>query len=738
MTRRRAGQGVFLLEILTEEIPARMASAAIEDLRSAVAKALTAARLASGSDEAPRIEKARLGTPRRLAVMATGVPARQSEERRTVVGPPVKAAFDSEGNPTRAVIGFARAQGVSVEKLERVSTPRGECMQATRVVHGLPATEALAEALPPLIESMTFPKMMRWGKGDHRFVRPIHSILALLDEKVVPMTIAGVRAGRTTLGHRTVSMKKLTIASPSTYVATLRRQGVIVDVRERREAIERQLDEAARKTGGRIAPPPTTEGPAPPEGPAQQGGDEELLKEVLHLVEWPTVICGSFDEAFLDLPSSILVTAMRHHQKFFSLLGRDGALLNSFLAVANVLSDRSGAIRRGNEWVLRARLADARFFWEEDRRVRFVDRRRELERVTFHEKLGSYALKTGRMVQLVDPLLELFREAGLEVDRAAVVEAMRHCKSDLTTQMVNEFPELQGIVGGIYARAESLPERVASAIEGHYGPRGADDALPSCPEGLIVSLADRLDTQAGLFLIGIIPTGSRDPYGLRRSAQGVCRILIESRLHISLSTLIDRAVGLQTSDAGADAVDAAARARAALIDFYRARLQYLGEEAGLRSDSVRAALATNADDPYESRLRMKALDAIRREPGFESLALAHKRIKNILKNPPAVGVDAARLHEQAERDLHAGLEAVRPLILEGVRRRDYLSTLRGIADLRPALDRFFDEVMVMAEDPAMRENRLALLQAIASLFTQVGDFSLIAVESDVSAPQARR
>ncbi|MEE9292091.1 MAG: glycine--tRNA ligase subunit beta [Acidobacteriota bacterium] len=731
MTRRRVGRGVFLLEIMTEEIPARMVAAAIEDLRSIVAKALTVARLGDESDEELRIEATPLGTPRRLAVMATGVPARQTDERRVVIGPPVSAAFDSAGNATRAAIGFAKAQGVAVQKLERVSTPRGECIQASRVVHGVPATEALAEALPPLIESMTFPKMMRWGNGDHRFVRPIHSILALLDEKIIPMTIAGIRSGRTTLGHRTVSTKKLTIASPSTYVAILRRQGVLVDVKERRAEIKKQLDEAARKIGGRIAPPPTTEGPAPPEG------DEELLEEVLHLVEWPTVISGSFDEAFLDLPSSILVTAMRHHQKFFSLLGRDGGLLGSFLAVANVLSDRSGAICRGNEWVLRARLADARFFWEEDRRVPFIDRRRELERVTFHEKLGSYALKTARMEQLVDPLLEPFKEAGLEIDRAAAVEAIRHCKSDLTTQMVNEFPELQGMVGGIYARAEGLSERVASAIEGHYGPRGADDALPAVPEGLLVSIVDRLDTQAGLFLIGIVPTGSRDPYGLRRSAQGVCRILIESRLHVSLTRLIDCALGSQTPNAGADSVDAAGRARAALIDFYRARLQYLGEEAGLRSDSVRAALATNADDPYESRLRMNALDTIRSEPGFESLALAHKRIKNILKTPPSVALDAARLHERAERDLHADLEAARPTILEGVRRRDYLTTLRGIADLRPALDRFFDEVMVMVEDPAIRENRLALLQTIASLFTQVGDFSEIAVEGDAPAPQAR-
>ncbi len=723
MTRARTAGRSFLIEILTEEIPARMLGSAIDDLRAVVERVLSAARLSGVPGYAPRIEPARLGTPRRLAVLVTGLPPRQPDERRTVVGPPVRAAFDGEGRPTRAAEGFARAQGVAVAKLERVATPRGECVQATRLERGLPAATALGRALPAEIESMTFPKTMRWGRGDHRFVRPVHSVLALLDRSCVPLSIVGVRSGRTTLGHRTAASGRISVSSPAAYVAALRRAGVIVDVAERRRLIERQLRAAARKTGGRIAPPPTVEAASPDEG------DPELLDEVVYLVEWPTVISGTFDARFLDLPAAILVTAMRHHQKYFSLIGPDGGLLNRFLAVANATSDRSGIIRRGNEWVLQARLADARFFWEEDRRTTLGARRPELDRITFHEKLGSYAAKTSRMETIAGALIDSMHASGAEVDRHATIEAIRLCKCDLTTQMVNEFPELQGIVGGIYARSEGLAPAIASAIEGHYRPAGARDAIPATPEGKIVALADRIDSQAGLFLIGVVPTGSRDPYALRRSAQSVCRILIEARLHVSLAALLDEALRAHAGNQETGASDPRG-ARDALLEFYRARQQYLGEEDGLRQDSVRAALATGADDPLEARLRMHALEAIRGEPGFESLALAHKRIKNILKSQPSFSVSAANLQERAERDLHAGLEAARPRILDGVRRRDYLTTLKGIAGLRPALDRFFEEVLVMAEDPAMRRNRLALLQSIASLFTQVGDFSEITVESE--------
>jgi glycyl-tRNA synthetase beta chain len=733
MKGHRARSGSFLLEILTEEIPARMMEDAIEDLKSVVDEALGSSRLKGVPGFSPHVEPLRLGTPRRLAVLASGLPPRQPDDHRTVIGPPVKAAYDSSGSPTRAAAGFARAQGVRVSDLERVATPRGECLQAIRLDRGLPAADALARTIPALVESMTFPKMMRWGTGEHRFVRPIHAVLALLDDRVLRMTITGIRSGRTTSGHRSASTRKLTIKTPWEYVPTLRRHGVIVDVEERRTTILDQLRRSAARAGGRIAPPPSSE------GSSGEQGDPELLDEVVQLVEFPTIISGEFDAAFLDLPAEILVTAMRHHQKYFSLVGPSGKLLNRFLAVANATSDRSGAIRRGNQWVLRARLADARFFWDEDRRTRIADRGPDLKRVTFHEKLGSYSGKARRMEGLAGELLEPFRQAELEPDRESVLEAIRLCKNDLTTQVVKEFPELQGIVGGLYARADGHPARVAEAMATHYQPQGAVDPLPASAEGRLVSLADRLDTQAGLFLIGIQPTGSRDPYALRRSVQGSCRIVIESSIHVSLTDLIDRALAGYAGRDMPESIDPD-RARAALLDFYGARLQYLGEEAGLRQDSVRAALAIGADDPYESRLRMNALDAIRRESGFDSLALAHKRIKNILKAQPAFSVAASRFQVEAERALHTGVEAARPAILNGVQRRDYLTTLRGIASLRPALDQFFDEVMVMADDPIMRENRLALLQSIASLFTKVGDFSEITVDSEpvpLATPRSR-
>jgi glycyl-tRNA synthetase beta chain len=543
MKGRAAHGGTFLLEILTEEIPARMMETAIEDLNSVVDDALDSCRLKGVPGFSSRVEPVRLGTPRRLAVLASGLPPHQPDERRTVVGPPVKAAYDSSGKPTRAAEGFARAQGVPLSKLGRVVTPRGECLQAIRIDRGLPASEALARTLPTMIESMTFPKMMRWGMGEHRFVRPIHSVLVLLNERIVRMTVAGIRSGRTTFGQRSAVGRKLTIKTPWEYAPTLRRHGVIVDVEERRRMILEQLQKGATRAAGRIAPPPSG-------NRSGAGGDPELLEEVVHLVEWPTIITGEFDAAFLDLPAEVLVTVMRHHQKYFSLLAPSGELLNRFVAVANATSDRSGAIRRGNEWVLRARLADARFFWDEDRRTRIGDRGSDLERVTFHEKLGSYSEKTRRMEALAGELLEPFRRAGLEPDRETVLQAIRICKNDLTTQMVKEFPELQGIVGGLYSRADGHAPRIADAVATHYRPQGASDALPSSAAGRVVSLADRLDTQAGLFMIGIQPTGSKDPYALRRSVQGSCRLLIESGIHVSLSRLIDRALAARGRSRG--------------------------------------------------------------------------------------------------------------------------------------------------------------------------------------------
>lgn len=732
MTRREEARScVFLLEIGTEEIPARMIDAALEDLALGLQAALEAKRLAPDRGLPLQGHFEVFGTPRRLAVRVHGLLPRQPDAEIEVTGPPVRSAYDAEGRPTGAAEGFARAQGVGVGDLRRVTTPKGECVAVRRARKGRPAAEVLAEAVPEVVASLTFPKMMRWGSGEHRFVRPVHSVVALLDGEVVDLAIAGVGAGRETFGHRFSGERRVRLEAPEAYVETLRANHVLASVEERRTSIADRLRSAARDAGGRIATPLG----AAPRSPDEIDGD--LLAEVTHLVEWPLVISGAFEASFLDLPREILVTAMRHHQKSFALVDHEGRLLNRFLAVANTLADPAGSIRKGNEWVLRARLADARFFWDEDRRIPLEGRSAALRRVTFHEKLGSYAEKAERVVRLARAILPAFAEGGRRLDPDAVARAAALCKNDLTAQMVKEFPELEGIVGGLYARADGLSEPVSRAIYEHYLPRAADDPVPSSPEGQVVSLADRLDTQAGIFLLGVVPSGSRDPYALRRSVQGVCRILIEARVGLSLTRCLDRAL----EGYGGRSIDGsvpADHARAALLDFYRGRQHYLGESAGLRPDSVQAALSAARDDPYDARLRMAALDAMRKEPTFEILAVAHKRIKNILQGQAGGAFEPGRLVEKAEKELHRALERTGPAIEAAALRRDHAEALRAIAGLAPALDRFFTEVMVLAEDRGLRQNRLALLQAIATLFLRVGDFSEIAVAGEPAGGATQR
>jgi glycyl-tRNA synthetase beta chain len=719
---------VFFLEIGTEEIPARMIDGALRDLAQGLFNELASGRLVPDGTFGLKDNFEIFGTPRRLAVRVEGVRDRQVDTEEEIVGPPVRAAFDQAGKPTKAGEGFARAQGVPVGDLLRVVTPRGECVAVQKKIRGRDAREVLSDRVPALVASMTFPKMMRWGAGEFRFVRPVRWIVALLDGEVVDMTIAEIRSGRRTQGHRHLGSRWITVADPMKYLEILRDHQVAASIDERRAMIEKQLAQSARRDDA----VPT----APPGSPAGAEGDPELLGEVARMVEWPHVISGEFDAAFLDLPQEILVTAMRHHQKAFSLRTSSGRLLPRFLAIADAKGDPKGSIRKGNEWVLRARLADARFFWEEDRKAPLQQHAASLVRVTFHERLGSYARKCERLIGLAGEVSAAFERSGATVSRPAVEEAVRLCKADLTTQMVKEFPELEGIVGGLYARADRSPEAVAAAIYAHYLPRGADDPLPPTAEGAIVSLLDRLDTQAGIFLLGIQPTGSRDPYALRRSVLGTCRILIENKVRVPLQDWIERAVVAYQSDAIEGGVPVP-EAKAALIEFYRGRLQFIGEAAGLRQDSVRAALAASMDDPYDARLRMGALDAIREDAGFVSLVLAHKRIKNIIKDRAIGGYDPALLKEEAERALDRALTSTVPAIETAQSRADHLHALREIARLSPALDRFFDEVLVMAEDARLRDNRLGLLATLARLFLRVGDFSEIVVAGEPAAPSRR-
>ena len=702
----------FLLEIGTEEIPARMVHAALDALGRALVEAVAKADLGAAPAR-------RYGTPRRLAVLMDGVAARQPDQEAEISGPPVGAAYDAKGAPTRAAEGFARAQGVAVADLRRVRTPKGECVGLRRTIAGRSAGQVLAEAIPAVLGGLYFPKTMRWGTGEHRFVRPVHSLVALLDGDVVDTAFAGVRAGRTTFGHRVGGRDRIELASAGDYAEALRANGVLADVAERRAEIARQLADAARAAGGGLATPPGMSA-------AGDDADPELLDEVTELVEWPLVISGAFDAKFLELPAEILLTSMRHHQKYFALRAPGGALLNRFLSVANVAQDAKGAIRRGNEWVLKARLADARFFFEEDRKRTLESTGPELERVAFHEKLGSYAAKRRRVERLAGFLLPAFTAAGTRPDADAVRRAARIAKNDLVTQVVKEFPELQGIVGGLYARADGLPPAVADAVYGQYRPRSQDDAIPATVEGAILSLADRVDTQAGIFLLGIVPTGSRDPYAIRRSVQGACRILIERRVGLSLQDLCGEALRGFASERPEGALSDD-EARAALVAYWTGRQEFLAVEAGLRPESVRAALGAGADDPYDARRRMEAVDGFRDQAGFADLASAHKRIKNILQGQDTLATfDSGRLRDDAERALAQRLETVRAGLGRAVEAREYAKALAAIATLREPLDRFFTDVMVMAEDRAVRANRLALIREIAALITRVADVSVIA------------
>ena len=705
----------FLLEIGTEEIPARMIAAAIASLAKGVGEALAGAGLPPAAAPRP------LGTPRRLAVLVDGVPEQSPDQSVEVTGPPASVAFDAQGRPTKAGEGFARAQGVKVEDLRRTAGPKGEVVAVRKTVPGRRAAAVLAEAAPVVASGLAFPKTMRWGSGEHRFVRPVHWIVALYGEEIVPFEFCGVRSGRHTRGHRLKGIEPLAMARAQDYALTLERVGVLVDPEGRRRRIAADLAAAAAQAGGRLATPPGSEARG-------EDADPELLDEVNDLVEWPAVLAGGFDPAFLELPQEILLTSMRHHQKYFALVDGSGVLLPRFLAVANVPDDPQGIIRRGHEWVLRARLSDARFFHQEDRKARLESFGASLERVAFHERLGSYAAKSARMARLAEALLPAFASAGQAADGAAVARAAALSKNDLCTQMVGEFPELQGIVGGLYAGADGLPAPIAEAIYDQYLPQSQDGPLPRGAVGAILSLADRLDTQAGIFLLGLVPTGSRDPYALRRSVQGACRILVERGVGVSLPNLMTAAIAAYAA-AGTvkDAVppDEALRT---LLEFWRGRQEFLAAEAGFPVDVVRAALGAGDADPADARRRMEAVRDFRKTPGFEDLAAAHKRMRNILagQKETETPFDPAGLKEPAERALADRLREAQPLVASAAAARDYAGALGRIAALREPVDRFFGDVMVLAEDPALRRNRVALLRALQALFLTVADFSEIA------------
>lgn len=669
----------LLIEIGTEEIPDWMIRSALSNFREMVEKTLAEARLGG----TVRLAEA---TPRRIALIIDDVLTRQQDSEELVLGPPASAAY-KDGKPTGAATGFAKKNGVDISALHIEKTSKGEYVAVRRKLSGADASAILAEQLPQIILKIYFPKTMYWtGKGGPRFIRPIRWIVALLGSDVIPFTLAGVTSGNVSQGHR--RMGGVFFVTPENYTSQLAANGVILSAADRKQRI---LDGIAALVKGKGVSVKT---------------DEALLETLVFITEYPTPILGSFDPGYLSLPAEVLVTVMRHHQKYFSVADASGKLAPHFVAVMNIAGDPDGIVRHGHERVLRARFNDARFFWEFDQKRKLAERVDSLANVTFQAKLGSYLDKTNRTVSLVKEL-----GGNADAQRAALLS-----KCDLTTDMVKEFTELQGVVGGLYARAQNEPEAVAQAIYDHYKPVSMEDSIPSTAEGRIVALADKIDTLRGCFAIGLIPSGSKDPFALRRAAQGVVKILVEGKIALPLSTV-----------AGGDA---------ALAEFLTDRVRYYFKDVrGFAYDEVNAVLAAGCDSLPDVDERMTAIQAVRPTADFEPLAASFKRIKNILRQAgfEAAGeVDGALLEPGPEAVLHAAFVTAKTKVATLRESKDYGSALSVIASLRPQVDQFFDKVLVNAPDAKVRHNRLTLLANLLTEFSSIADFSEIVTSSQAS------
>ena len=706
---------LFLLEIGCEELPHWAIAPALNHLRKEFAALAVRERLNEPIYEPEDL----LGTPRRLALLAGNLLARQADREVEVLGPRVDAAFDPGGKPTRAVEGFARAQGVPVAELVRVSTPRGSCMAARRREKGKEAREVLASALPALIASIPFGKTMRWGEGEFRFARPLRWILCLWSGEVVPFEVGGVRSGRTTLGARFEGSSAVEIPDARAFLDRLRKISVMVSISERRSRVAAALNEEC----GSLDPSLRVE------------DHPDLLETVTGLVEHPVVSGGRFDAVFLRLPAAVLSTAMIHHQRFFPILAPDGRLAPRYLAVLNCRDDPATVkrIRRGNDWVLGARLRDADFFWGEDRKRGLEERLPDLERVLFETTLGSYRQKVSRIENLARELARELNDCGQRVDIDRVAEAARLSKADLTTLMVKEFPELQGVMGSLYAREEGRSEAVCTALAQQY--LGAGSERFSTCEAAVLVVSDRLDTLVGFFLLEKLPTGSRDPFGLRRSAAALVQATLDQKLSFRLDPLIRRSAALYRTQGIAGSEEGLSR----LVPFLEERLRHGCQELhGFRYDAVKAAVAVGCQDLYDTFRRAEALNGIRGLPDFEALSLSYRRVKHILAGQPSVPLEEARLVTDEERALLRSLRDVENSAGPSLAAGDYASALRQMATLRSPLDRFFEKVLVMDPEPRVRGNRLALLERISSLFSKVGDLAEMVLEGEKTETVPKR
>ena len=711
-------RGDFLFEIGCEEIPAGMILRAAQELKVLLQKYFLANQLLDEKLAQDSIEA--FGAPRRLTAITRGVRLRQEDVIREVTGPPKSIAYDGVGEPTRAAMSFAEKQGIAVSKLTIVNTPKGEYLAAKQNIIGQPASDILKESLPRIIQEISWPRSMYWtGAHGPRFIRPIRWIVALLDGKVVPFSFASVEAGNHTDGHRLLGRKHILVQGPVEYELKLKKNFVLCRPNARRREIDAQIRGLTVRRG------------------LHAHEDAGLLELVTYLNEYPSVILGNFDPAYLALPDEILITVMRDHQKYFAVETKDGDLAPHFLAVINMPKDPKGLVRAGHERVLRARFADAQFFWQTDQKTKLGDYLPKLAAVTYESRLGSYGNKVERMRALARWLAEQWFSGGVsQADVAGSDRAAELAKCDLVTGMVGEFPELQGIVGGLYARAQGESEDISWAVYDHYKPAGLDDPLPRNLTGCAVALADKLDSLVACFAVGAVPTGSSDPFALRRAALGIVKIIFDKKLPMSLTASISAAA--RTLREQTPKIQVSETVEKQVLEFLLDRARHiLRERHGFAEDEINAAFAAGADDLVDAVDRVAAVKAIRNTKNFVPLGAAFKRIRNILEKS-AAAVDRSQLTvqddllwEPAERELHAAAQRIGADATRKKKARKYREALEVISELRPAVDLFFDRVLVMVEDQNVRRNRLALLGGLLKEFSTIADFSELNQEEPV-------
>ncbi|HYK87851.1 MAG TPA: glycine--tRNA ligase subunit beta [Acidobacteriota bacterium] len=684
----------LIVELGVEEIPAWMLDSAARQFADKLVQGLKDQRLSSQLESI-------WYTPRRLIVSLKSLPVRQDDLVEVVLGPPKSVAYDSDGKPTRAAQAFAQKNGVPLSGVKTVQTPKGEYLSLEKKTKGEDTRKLLARLIPSAVAGIQFPKTMHWTADQFRFARPLRWILALFRGRVVRFRIADVSSSNVSVGHRFLGKHRIAVGSGADLQRLLRENGVLADPLERRRRIEEGLKREADACGGSLVEDPS------------------LLETVTNLNEYPSVILGSFEVRFLELPKEILITVMREHQKYFSLLDSSGTLLPAFLAVINLDADHGGLIRAGHERVLRARLADAAFFWSTDLKRSLLEREESLKHVLFQEKLGSYFDKTRRVLSLLPRLARKLDRADLLADLEA---AGRIFKCDLVTEMVKEFTDLQGVVGGLYAQAEGYGEPVWRAIYEQYLPKSTNSGSPDTVTGAILSLADRLDTVCGCFSVGLIPSGSRDPLAVRRQGNGLLKIILDHRMSLALGELIDW--GLEAHGMPSE------KTAGELREFLGGRLRFLFEEMGYSYDCIKAVMAVGFDDPHDTLVRLRALQAMREETDFLSLASNFKRIANILEQAGDIrGVpEESKMVEPSELALWREYLRVCPEVESARVKHDYSAALRSLASMRGVVDDFFDKVLVMAQDTGVRANRLSLLRELSSLFLGVADISQIVLE----------